>query len=255
MKLIKTLAASAVASFAISSAANADMILWSDMSVTGLSGKGYEVDADRQHTATFEYVAGTTWGDVFVFYDATSYDSKTQDNIGFYGEISPRISMKKTFGAELGGDVLADVLLAFTLENGRGDVETFLSGVGFDWNVPGFNFVQTNVYYRSGINTDSDGFQLTPVWNMDFKVGNSKIVFDGFADWVFNTSDDQYATNLHINPQLKYDLGMALNGESGANKLYVGVELDYWKNKYGIEDSKFFTTNQTAASLLVKYHF
>jgi nucleoside-specific outer membrane channel protein Tsx len=35
----------------------------------------------------------------------------------------------------------------------------------------------------------------------------------------------------------------------------VGVEYDYWKNKYGIEDSPAFETNQNTASLLVKLHF
>ena len=43
-------------------------------------------------------------------------------------------------------------------------------------------------------------------------------------------------------------LGKALGAP--AKQLYVGVEYDYWKNKYGIEDSGSFKTNQDTASLL-----
>ena len=49
------------------------------------------------------------------------------------------------------------------------------------------------------------------------------------------------------------DLGKALSWS--AKQLYVGVEYDYWKNKYGIEDSGAFKTNQNTTSLLFKYHF
>jgi nucleoside-specific outer membrane channel protein Tsx len=35
----------------------------------------------------------------------------------------------------------------------------------------------------------------------------------------------------------------------------VGVEYDYWSDKYGIEDSRAFKTNQNVTSFLVKVHF
>ena len=43
--------------------------------------------------------------------------------------------------------------------------------------------------------------------------------------------------------------------------MYVGIEYDYWKDKYGIKDSGFVSdnfvgpTDQNTASLLVKVHF
>lgn len=40
-----------------------------------------------------------------------------------------------------------------------------------------------------------------------------------------------------------------------AKHLYVGLEYDYWSDKYGIRDSEGFTTDQNTASALVKYHF
>jgi nucleoside-specific outer membrane channel protein Tsx len=37
--------------------------------------------------------------------------------------------------------------------------------------------------------------------------------------------------------------------------LYGGVELDFWWNKYQIDNTEAFDTNQQAISLLLKYHF
>jgi nucleoside-specific outer membrane channel protein Tsx len=75
-------------------------------------------------------------------------------------------------------------------------------------------------------------------------------------DWVMDNdvnNKGEYHANLHFNPQVKYDLGKALN--IGAKQLYVGVEYDYWKDKYGIDDTRAFTTNQNVTSFLVKFHF
>ena len=81
-------------------------------------------------------------------------------------------------------------------------------------------------------------------------------------DWVVDNDENArgtYHANLHFNPQIKYDLGKALN--LGAKQLYVGIEYDYWKDKYGVDDDSFLGdtvldgTNQNTASLLVKVHF
>ncbi|MNN83045.1 hypothetical protein D3C81_2000510 [compost metagenome] len=75
-------------------------------------------------------------------------------------------------------------------------------------------------------------------------------------DWVTDNdsnSKGDYHANLHFNPQVKYDLGKALS--FGEKQLYVGVEYDYWKDKYGIDDTGAFKTNQSTTSFLVKFHF
>ena len=57
-------------------------------------------------------------------------------------------------------------------------------------------------------------WQITPAWSYTLPVGKSDILIDGYMDWV--TDNDQtrrgtYHANLHFNPQVKYDLGKALN--------------------------------------------
>ncbi|RMU65462.1 Nucleoside-specific channel-forming protein Tsx [Pseudomonas syringae pv. syringae] len=99
-------------------------------------------------------------------------------------------------------------------------------------------------------------WQITPVWSYTIPVGKSDVLIDGFMDWVVDndkTSRGTYHSNLHFNPQIKYDLGKALNYPE--RQLYVGIEYDYWTNKYGIKDTSSFDTDQNTASLLVKVFF
>jgi nucleoside-specific outer membrane channel protein Tsx len=58
--------------------------------------------------------------------------------------------------------------------------------------------------------------------------------------------------SYHLNPQIKLDIG---NFFGKPDKMYAGVELDFWWNKYQIPSTDFFDTNQQAVSLLFKYHF
>lgn len=234
--------------------ADSSLIQWQDFSMSYLYGDGFEVDPEEQHTLTFEYVAGLSFGDVFAFLDLTYY-SDSDESDGLYGEVTPRFSYKKIFNDDFAAGPVSDVLLATSLEYGSGPVETFLVGPAIDLNIPGFDWFQLNLFYRSSLHNDniSDGWQLTPAWSMTFPVGNSEIVFDGFIDWVFSSEDSDYENNLHFNPQLKYNLGKALIDEE--SKLYIGVEYSYWSNKYGIKDSKAFETDDSVVSFLLKYHF
>jgi nucleoside-specific outer membrane channel protein Tsx len=232
-----------------------EYIYWTDTSLTALYGTNFKVDPEDQTTGTFEHANGHKYGDFFMFYDYITYqDSSKRD--GTYGEISPRFSAGKITGADLSFGVITDVLAAFTFENGKGNVESLLYGAGVDMKLPGFDFFQLNLYKRDPNNNNSEGWQLTPVWKMTFPVGSSELVVDGFIDWVFKSNNDNYETNLHINPQIKYDLGMSIWGAENKGTLLVGIEYDYWSNKYGISDSVPFEVDQDdAVSAIVKYHF
>ncbi|MES2871274.1 MAG: outer membrane protein OmpK [Pseudomonadota bacterium] len=238
-----------------------DLLQWQSNSLTYLYGKNFEVNPQIQQTVTFEHADGWKYGDNFFFLDRIFYNGKEDGNAGpntYYGEFSPRLSMGKIFDQKFEFGPIKDVLLAMTYEFGEGDTEAYLIGPGFDLNVPGFDYFQLNFYQRfpEGNRAGKGVWQITPAWSYTLPVGNSDILIDGFMDWVVDNDKNArgtYHANLHFNPQIKYDLGKALSW--GDKQLYVGVEYDYWKNKYGIEDSGVFTTNQDTASLLVKYHF
>ncbi|MBF0263743.1 MAG: hypothetical protein HQL46_00595 [Gammaproteobacteria bacterium] len=214
--------------------------LWQSNEIFLLHGKGYEVNSDKQSVMTLEHASGWSFGDVFAFVDINKYHH-SNESTDYYGEISPRLSYNKLSNNKING-TLQDILLATTLEFGKGDVEGLLLGVGFDFKFPGFNYVNVNIYRRF-INTERDGetIQITPAWSLNF---SQNVSFEGYADWNI-TSDDNYKENFHFNPRLKYTIPVL------SNKAAIGLEYSYWKNKYGIKSSSAFKTDQEAISLFI----
>lgn len=215
---------------------------WQSNDLFLLHGNGYEVESEKQTTLTFEHVSGWRFGDLFSFIDVTTHhDSNTADSL--YGEFSPRLSLGKTTDNNFDFGLVKDVLIAGSIEFGKGDVESLLLGVGFDLEVQGFNYVSLNILRRF-TNGDRDGetIQLTPAWGMNW---GDQLSFSGFIDWNIN-DDGNYTSNFHFNPRIEYKLGKTLG---------AGLEYSYWKNKYGIRDSVFFNTDQNALSLYLKYGF
>lgn len=253
MKYLPMLTALSIIS-APSVAHDDDFIQWSNTSITVLYGTNYDVNPEDQTTFTFEHANGNKWGDFFMFTDYITYRGE-EVNDGTYGEISPRFSASKIFKIDASFGIIQDVLLAVTLERGKGDVESLLYGPAIDLKIPYFNFFQLNLYKRDPNNNDTEGWQLTPVWNMTMPFLSSEIIFDGFIDWVFESDNDAYEENIHINPQIKYDLGMTLWGDKYKGKLLVGIEYDYWSNKYGLDDNVPFDVDQNTFSWIIKYHF
>ncbi len=243
--------------------AMADLLLWQDNSLTYLNGIDFKIDPPRQQTLTFEHASGWSFGDLFLFVDGIKYNTEATNGAGdghtFYGELSPRLSFGKLSGADLSFGPVKDLLLAATYEFGEDDVDAYLLGPAVDLAIPGFDYLQLNTYLRrpDGRRDGRNVWQITPVWSYTIPVGRSDVVVDGFIDWVVD-NDDSYHANLHINPQIKYDLAKAMGW---GQKFYVGVEYDYWKNKYGIDndstlgDDVLGGTDQSAISLLVKAHF
>ena len=240
-----------------------DLLQWQDNSLTYLNGIDFTVDPPKQQTVTFEHASGWSFGDLFLFVDGIKYNTEATNGAGdghtFYGEFSPRFSLGKMTGSDLSFGIIKDVLISTTYEFGEDDVDSYLIGPAIDLNIPGFDYFQLNTYLRTtdGKRDGDNVWQITPVWSYTIPVGNSDLVIDGFMDWVVD-NDDSYHANLHFNPQIKYDLAKAMGW---GQKFYVGVEYDYWSDKYGIEDESFLGeeilggTDQSAISLLLKAHF
>ncbi|MFD3302060.1 outer membrane protein OmpK [Aquipseudomonas alcaligenes] len=254
---------SLAATLASGQALAADLLQWQDNSLTYLNGIDFKVDPPKQQTVTFEHASGWSFGDLFIFVDGIKYNTEATNGAGdghtFYGEISPRLSLGKISGADLSFGPIKDVLLAATYEFGEDDVDSYLLGPAVDLDIPGFDYFQLNTHLRTtdGRRDGDNVWQITPVWSYTIPVGDSDLVIDGFMDWVVD-NDDSYHANLHFNPQIKYDLAKAMGW---GHKFYVGVEYDYWSDKYGIDDDGFVGseilggTDQSAISLLAKAHF
>jgi len=247
---------------------------WQDTSITGLYGGGFVVDPPDQATVTLEHASDWSFGDLFMFIDGTKYIHGDINGSGdrevYYGEITTRFSIGKLTNTDFHFSIFQrdlvifkDVLIAATYERGkdRDATESLLLGVGFDFDLSAFNLIgldklryfQLNLYARDDFHSTEPGFkdfQLTIVTAYPFQIGNAKFLIDGYLDYVAGFGPQ--ASNVHFNPQVKLDVG---NFYGKAGKLFAGVEIDYWSNKFGIEDSSFFDTDQLAFSAILKYHF
>ncbi|MDN3640693.1 DUF5020 family protein [Simiduia curdlanivorans] len=208
-----------------------------DASLSLLYGDNYVVEPALQSTATIEYAAGWAKGDVFAFIDLKNYHQSDAEN-SWYGEFSPRVKII---------DSRYPLFAAFTWERGKNDTEAYLAGLGTNLTLPGFTFSKVNVYYRDSPNKDGSSWQSTLSWSIPFI--NGAFIFDGYIDWVFSSQEG--AKNIHVNPQLKWDMQKQLNTSM---RWYLGFEYDYWDKKYGI-DVDSIDSAQNTASFLLKIHF
>lgn len=253
--------------------ADPGFVLWSDNSVSLVPyGAGFVLDADEQSTLTFEHAHESRIGDLYLFVDFTSLHG-TGGETTWYGEFGPRLSLGKMLGKDLSHTFfrrslfeIKDVLLAAQYERGEDpDVaEALLLGVGLDLDVREagvlgalgkFNFVQINFYGRSelaeGVDSGFNDMQVTLSASYPLRVGNADFLVDGFFDWVVGFGSEDWS--YHLVPQFTWDAGATWFDVPG--KLYVGVRVDLWWNKFQIPDSAALDTEQAAPSLLLKYHF
>jgi nucleoside-specific outer membrane channel protein Tsx len=214
--------------------------VWQDFSITGLYGENYEVVDEKQATATFEYTAKVKYADVFFFIDRMR---GADDLKSSYFEFSPRLSLGEVSGQKLAFGPVKDVLISTTWEGGEG-FDNFLYGVGFDLDIPYFQYASINLYRANNENIDDD-YQLTLTYGIPVKLGTEDFLIDGFLDW--STEEDTHESEMNWTTQWKWNAGKHISPET---RLYLGIEHSVWTNKYGIPDA-----DENNVSALVKYHF
>jgi nucleoside-specific outer membrane channel protein Tsx len=229
------------------------LLKWMQHSATLLLGTGFELPGDKVTTLTLEHSSAWRWGDVFAFVDIQDYHDHPSADSNWYGEFAPRLSLGRVAGLTTPETSLVrDVLLAATYERGDNGVESLLLGFGVDFRVRGFTYLKLNTYARKDTSrgADFEDMQLTLLWAYPFQVGGSRFLIDGFADYVAGWGPQE--NNLHVVPQIKWDLGAEWDRPG---VVYVGTEIDYWRNQFGVRNSPSVDSNQLAVNLLLKIHF
>ncbi len=214
--------------------------LWSDFSLTLLQGKDYEVGDNEKTVATFEFASGNSWGDQFFFLDYLSSENGDRQT---YFEWSPRYHLMTIEQSRLKALFIATTIESsnFSGENGSSNSFTnYLFGLGASFELPYFNFTKLNVYRRNN-EQSADNYQTTFSWAVP--IGD--LYYDGFIDWTSTSKDKR--SSLNFTSQLKYNLGDLFSTE---NRIYIGIEYVYWRNKFGIKD-----VDEKNVNLLLKYHF
>jgi nucleoside-specific outer membrane channel protein Tsx len=205
---------------------------------------GNPADVAKQ-TTTFENSAGWSWGSSYFFVDILKSDAADSHATEVYGEWYPSASLSKLSGKKLALGPVRDVSATFGLNAGTKSTGAspmvYLPGLTFDLDLPGFKFFSVGTYVyvdRGRINGEDNGchsstYQVTPSWALPFALGGIKLNFDGFVDFI--GSHGSCASQTLSQAQLKLDVG---NFWSKPGKAYVGIEWQYWRNKFGISGLK-----------------
>ena len=241
-----TCALVAIAALGAMSSSQAKM-LFGGTSISALYGTDYElVPEETLTTMTLEHASTHTWGGVFFFVDRHQgkEDGNGKEFKETYGELAPKLKL-----ATFDNSFIKQVNLAGQYEFGSNSSgfsqDNYLVGLGVDLNVPipGMKYASASLYHAFNDKDNADDQQITVTYGWE----KNNFVVDGYIDYAFNSEDDSVKNNIHINPQIKYNLQEVLGID---NRLEVGMEYSYWKNKYGIDG-----VDQNAASALIKYHF
>ena len=179
------------------------------------------------------------------------HHSKSEGGVDLeaYGEWYSFLSLKKTSGLEVPLPGIRDIGVSLGVNAGskpaRDPFKAWLGGVRIDLDAPGFEYMQLSFHAYKNDNEPGTGLQITPVWSIPFNLGDFRFKFRGFMD----ISSGETAPGWHLlaQPQLLFDVG-ALQGKR--DKLMLGVEWWYWKNKYGIEGQ-----DESAPQAEVIYYF
>ncbi|WP_254423197.1 DUF5020 domain-containing protein [Psychrobacter sp. DAB_AL32B] len=255
---IKPLATAAIAIVALGGMTGAHAkTLFKDTSVTLLHGGNFEllpkgIDSENLTTLTLEHASTHDWGGVFFFVDrhqGGEYDLKDQagnvigskDYKETFGKFSPKFKVASFNDGLIKQVNLAGVYEFSSNSTGFGQ-DNYWAGVGVDLNlpIPGMKYASATLYHSfNDVKPDDQKITLTAAWERD------KVLIDGYVDFAFNS--DTLENNIHFNPQVKYNLQEALGID---NRLEVGGEYSYWKNKFGVDG-----VDEHAVMALVKYHF
>ena len=205
-----------------------DLVQFHTSNIQFLSGNNYELGESQRTTATLEHANGWLYGDTYGFVDFVYSDG---ENSTYYGEISPRLSLGKITKKDMSYGIIKDILLSTTFEKARGQGPQYLYGGAIDFNLSGFKFFKTNAYVHDSTQLDGKTWQVTLAWNRPLNVGRSKFLIEGFAD--LQGHEGTSNSNQLLVPRFLFDVGHALG--TTENKLWAGVEYQYWHNKFGVD--------------------
>lgn len=113
-------------------------------------------------------------------------------------------------------------------------------GLGVELDMPKFSYFNVDIAAFRDVGTysgfgggklcgrNSTTYQITPYWSAPIRMGNFRFVFDGYMDIIgaHGSCSQQVLTQI----QLKLDVG---NFWGKPDSVYMGIEYQYWKNKFG----------------------
>jgi nucleoside-specific outer membrane channel protein Tsx len=209
---------------------------WSSTDLQLLYGDGFKLGDAQRATVTFEHADGWAYGDNFLFIDLINHLDHGGVEVEAYGELYSRLSFKKLFGWTPGLPGVKDVLPSFGFNAGSRPTDSpfraYLGGLGIDFDVPGFDYLQLGLFGYQAEGVKGAGLQVTPVWSLPFAAFGLDFKFRGFFDYATGGANATGHWHFLAQPQVVLDVG-ALFGKK--DRFMAGIEWWVWLNKYGLK--------------------
>jgi nucleoside-specific outer membrane channel protein Tsx len=280
----KTIAAASILAASLSAAGtSAQAATWSDAWVHGQYGTQFAEPGNPKDIAKrilgFSYASGDSLGTNFFNMDVLMSDSSDPEACAagtscaaagaqeIYAVYRRTFSYSQISGNKINWGPINDVLLGMGFDYSSKNttfaprVRKFRIGPMLGLNVPGYAKVGLELYKESnhnGFNPYPQGgdvsFKTTYVlaadWGIPFAGGSWK--WSGYFDHI-GAKGYGTAPETLLSTEIMYDVGKALY--SVPNKLWAGVQYQYWRNKFGNPASTVPGAKASTPMVRVEYHF
>lgn len=221
----------------------ANLFAWTDTEIQYLHGYGYQMPKNPNDVSrsiiTLSHADGWALGRNFFFMDTLISEQGEPSQVNLYGEFYSYLSLSKITGKTISYGLFKDLNLAVGVNAGenvdsdRSGTRVILYGFNVDFNLPGFKLFSVDFLRHDILEPVSfkSSWQITPVWKLPFTLFGTHWSLEGFADFI-GPKGPNYAGSVLAQPQLRLDVGDFFGV---GNHLYVGIEYQYWNNKYGIK--------------------
>ena len=284
----KNLVLKSCLAIAMISGATAHAADWSDTSISFRTGskfaEPFNPDDVKKNIIGLTHVSGYKYGSNFFNVDFLQSDSKDPGSLNqtagaqeAYMVYRHTLDIGKLQGSDIKFGPIRGVGATFGFDwNTKNDVgynsrkRMLVAGPTLMWDVPGF--LNTSILLLSESNAPSGAFppisnvksrysydthaMLTANWGIPIAGVAS---FEGYANFIAKKGKDEVGSETgaetNIDMQVMFDISGAVG--AGKNTLRVGVEYQYWNNKFGNTSASTFGKGYKAQTpmLRAEYHF
>ncbi len=288
MSIKQTAVALAIGMIGATAAQTAQAADWSDTYIGYRTGTKFAEPFNNQDISksiiNFNHVSGYKYGTNFFNIDLLLSDNKDPAGAGSRNGASEvyivyrnTLEAGKVLGKPIKFGPVRDMGLTVGFDaNTKTDAgynskkRMLVMGPTMMIDVPGFLNVglvalwESNAPYNTFSNTSTPRYSydvhpmLTAAWSIPIGK-DTGFAFEGFANFIASKGNNEFggktAAETNIDMQVMYDVGSPLG--MGKNKLKIGLEYQYWKNKFGNDHNGAAGTGAVAKTPMIRaqYHF
>jgi nucleoside-specific outer membrane channel protein Tsx len=274
------------AAFAMSASAQAAD--WSDTSISWRYGSKFAEPFNPQdikkHIFALTHASGYKYGSNFFNVDLLQSDesdpgslTQTEGAQEAYVVYRHTVDIGKVRGSDIKFGKVRGVGATFGFDwNTKNDVgynsrkRMLVAGPTLMWDVPGFLNTSILALHESNAPsgafapisnvTDRYTYDVHPMFNAVWGIPLSeRVSFEGYLNWIATKGKDEVGNDTgvetNLDMQIMYDIGTVMG--YAKNKFRIGLEYQYWRNKFGNTSATTGGQGYVAKTPMVRaeYHF